>query len=982
MIRNMRAKIQKQIENINKSLEWIKKNKPQDYNQKFLQLAEERRKLKTLLMAQQENPAIAAYGISQVGKSYLMNCMLQKGSSPFELEGDGKRYKFIEEMNPITKDSEATGVVTRFTSFSRNPEKYCAEYPILMRCLSVSDIVLILSDGYYNDISDYTTYSEEEIKQFAEEKYNQFKSLPQVNNSPITADHILEIKAYYTKHINNAQAFLHTSFFDMIALIADKIPSSEWTGIFSILWHESEYQTRLFVKMVATLEKFNFAQYVYLPTQALLHGGKNENSVMSVQCLNGLFKADTEYFTDVYLRNNNSYEKVSHLTKSEVCAVCAEVIVKISEDYLVNTNSYNLVNIKDSSVIDMLTKGRETKENEKGDRIVNVNIDILRDNDLLDFPGARSRKKELSSTLSEDSILINVLLRGKVAYLFNIYNESKLINILLYCHHAAQNEVSDMPLLLRDWVMNYIGKTIEKRRKTLQLTGGISPLFYIGTKFNIDMQEEVESIKNGINALNGRWKQRFETVLYPQCFNVDGSLDYNDEKIFLNWTSAGECFSNSYILRDYKYSGPKYSKLYDKERTADRVMTISESYYSDMRTTFCNNKFVQNFFANPALSWDVAASMDNDGALYILEQLGKVASCMDKTRTEQFRADLSISAQKVLHAIEGYFVSSDVNELLEGNIRKAKSIFREMDFTCNNDNYYFGHLIQALQVTEPESYRAVHKIMLSPEINSKVNDFKDYEIIRSSCENSGLAIENAKNDTEKWQCVMGTYGLATQEEAEEYLTRKHIDVQKLFSGSFKRKQNSCVIADYVYHYWCSKIKSIDFLNQFANEGDFDSSVMTILVEQIVSTAESIHVADIMAGLIADYVNGIDIHTANESLIADMLANIIQNFVIDFGFSLLSEDDKTKAMNVCQSHNIPAFNFIRKELPGTIDESDLTSLFNEMSDNPKSLLPSFEDNYHKWIEYMFISFIANLEIPDYDYEANVALGRLLDSIKTT
>lgn len=52
----------------------------------------------------------------------------------------------------------------------------------------------------------------------------------------------------------------------------------------------------------------------------------------------------------------------------------------------------------------------------------------------------------------------------------------------------------------------------------------------------------------------------------------------------------------------------------------------------------------------------------------------------------------------------------------------------------------------------------------------------------------------------------------------------------------------------------------------------------------------------------------------------------------------------------------------------------------MSTNPKALLPSFEDNYHKWLEYMFISFVATLEIPDYDPEANMVLEVLLKKIK--
>ena len=965
MVQNIKS----QIENINKSLEWIKSNKPEDYERKFLQLIEERRKLRKLTLAAQDNPAIAAYGVSQVGKSYLMNCMLQKDGNPFLLEADGKEYNFIEEMNPKTKNTEATGVVTRFSSFKKDAQKYSKEYPILMKCLSVSDIILILCEGYYNDIGDFTTLSEEEIEQSSNEIFEKYINMP-IQSSVILPDDILKIKAYFIKHLNNAQAFRHkASFFDKLAFVVEHIPMNQWVDVFSILWNRSEYQTKLFVKMLNTLTKFQYAEYVYLPAQALLHNGINEDTIMSVQCLNELFIENPKYFTDAYLKNgNNSFVKVEHLTKSEVCAVCAEVIVKIGDKYLDNSNSYCFDNITDSRVKSLLTTEK-------------VEMSLLNDNDMLDFPGARSRKKELLRTLKGDDILINVLLRGKVAYLFNMYNESLLINILLYCHHGEKNEVTDVPHLLNDWIRNYVGETMEKRRRTLELTGNISPLFYIGTKFNMDMEYSTESIANGINALSGRWHQRFYKTLYQECFNADGSLDKEDVKIFLNWTRQGECFKNSYVLRDFKYSGPLASKLYDKEKTIEKEMLIPQDYYDNLRTTFCESEYVKRFFENPELSWDVAASIDNDGTLYIIEQLSKVASRMYVTRENQFKDRLEESSSRIYKVMEGYHISTDVDEILEDNIKKACAIFREMDFTCNTDNYYFGHLLQALQLTEASSYKVIHQVMQSPEINGKVNDFKDYELIRNSCKNAGYLIDACDSISDKWQCLINTYKFNSRAEAEEFLSRKNVSPEKLFTGSYKRKINSCIIADAVFDKWNSAIKSVDFFNEFTDENGFDITIMGNLVEDISLTAESINLRDVMAESIAEYVNVVNIHTANVSLLADILASKINDFVIDFGYSYLSAEDKANARQICQRRALPAFNYIEKELPVVFEEADLTEMFNQLSSSPQALLPSFEDNFNKWKEFMIISFIAHLNVPDFDHEANQVLAELLHKIKS-
>jgi hypothetical protein len=303
-----------------------------------------------------------------------------------------------------------------------------------------------------------------------------------------------------------------------------------------------------------------------------------------------------------------------------------------------------------------------------------------------------------------------------------------------------------------------------------------------------------------------------------------------------------------------------------------------------------------------------------------------------------------------------------------------------MDFTCNADNYYFGHLLQAIQISETECYKTIHSLLQSPEINDKVNEFKDYEIIRSSCKKAGYQIESAKSEEEKWQCLINTYGFISESEAMEFLSRKQIDQRRLFDGSYKRKLNSCIIGDAIFDLWCSRIKSVDFLNEFSNEHSFDSNIMTILVDNLINTANTIQLRDRLAEAIAEYVNVVNIHTANENLLSDILPSIINNFIMDFGYKYLSADDLEKVKRVCQSRNIPAFNYICRESAAVFNEEDITRIFNEMSKNPQAILPSFDDNYNKWMEYMFISFIAHLDVPEFDHQANIALSKIISEIK--
>ena len=966
----MATDINKQIENINHSLKWIKNHRPEHYEQRFLQLVEERRKLRKMADASLDNPAIAAYGKSQVGKSYLMSNMLQQqvtGSDgkisikPFEVEADGKRYNFIDEMNPITKDTEATGVVTRFSSFSRDPERFSKQFPVLMKSLSATDMTLILCDGYYNDVDDYTTDGRAEINQFAETIYMRYRDRAPISIAPIQADDVLEMKFYFRKYINNAQEFNHSEFFDKLALIIDRVPVDDYVSIFSYLWHEDKYLTPLYRSLISILSKLSFHRDIYLPVDAVLHEGENEKTIMSVQCLDGLADGQNQYTCDANLKmTDGSFQKVPKVRKSELSAVCAEVVYLISEEFLESTASYDMTDITDARVKAQLTQGP-------------VKLDLLKHTDLLDFPGARSRKKERSETLQQPKILTTVLLRGKVSYLFNKYSESKAVNILLYCHDYMQNDVTNLYITLNEWVNQYVGQTPEARAQTLQLTGGISPLFYIATKFNADMAEDQNPKANERTAIDGRWNARFKKVLYKECFNAD-SVSW-----VKNWTREGQFFQNSYLLRDYKYSGPKGSKLFEgfRETGKEIQQMVSDEYMERLRESFCESEDTSLFFGNRALSWDVAGTKNNDGALYIIENLTRVSAAMDNARNAQFVGAAIQISSRVLSIMKEYYVSDDTAELLTENIRKANSIFRELEFTCQDQPDYFGHLLQGLQLTEAESFKEVHRMI--PKLNEVVHDtstIMDYELIRKRCSN----FDGCPTEGDKWKKFIQTYRFSSQDEATEYLKMKNVDPRKLFQGETLKRKNSAIISDDLVKLWQNHISGAQFLNDFAGEGQIDEIVMTNLITCIITTAQSVNLTGRIEQEIADYVDILNTSNINEDLIADMIATTISDFVIDFGYRFLSTDQVETSRRVAKEQQLPCFDWTERERKEHYEEEEMTQLFNDILSSVGRYTPAYEANYNNWLEYMYVAFIAHINVPDYDREANDELKVILDDLK--
>ena len=92
----MKKSIQTQINNINDALAWLKVNKPEQYEQRFLQLVGERCRLRKLAATELENPAIAAYGESQKGKSYVITNLLSDNGKPFTVKTPEREYDFVK----------------------------------------------------------------------------------------------------------------------------------------------------------------------------------------------------------------------------------------------------------------------------------------------------------------------------------------------------------------------------------------------------------------------------------------------------------------------------------------------------------------------------------------------------------------------------------------------------------------------------------------------------------------------------------------------------------------------------------------------------------------------------------------------------------------------------------------------------------------------------------------------------------------------
>ena len=959
----LKDKIDRQIELIDHSLLWLRKNKPGDYRNRLHSLADIRRKLRVLSDAELDNPAIAAYGESQMGKSYLITNLLKKKEKPFEIVANGERYDFIDRINPRSTDTEATSVVTRFTSFRNYPDRYEPDFPVLLRLLSVTELVCILTDCYRNDVRDSIIPPKEDFEKHLARIVEDYSEKPELDNAIIIEDDILTLSEHiYTQVDQNLYAPAAT-FLDELALIIRRVDVTAWPAVFGILWNNDPSITALFERLVGILARLEFVSDAYVPIEAVLNDD-NTGTLLSVDCLKRLFDESAPTTTVMYRNRRGDKKQVASFSRPELCAICKEATFKIEDEYLADDMMYCPDGIED---------GRY-----KGGRI--VKRDILRSNDLLDFPGARSRLK-----ISKDAIrqnLVFILLRGRVAYLFARYSATRKLNVLLYCQDNRHPGETTMPNTLESWINNNIADSQDERKKYISRIG-MSPLFIICTKFNVNVKLMNEKSKNRKENLKDRWYERFEKVLYQQC------LQGKSKAWVDNWTGDNVPFQNCYLLRDFKYSesdaaysgysqyrSEKECLIEDVEIDGERV-----NLYRCLRESFCADESVRRFFKDPALSWDLANSINNDGSVYIIENLSVAAANLHAARTDVFTRSLQEHTSSLFRLMKEYFHSDNLDEILKTRLMNARRIRRNLDFAFGRDNYYFGHLINSLQVTEQDVAKRLHSMLEDPNIIGKGNTSDEYEMFRKSCR-----LSECHSPEEMKERFMEYYGFFDEEEMNDFLRKRNLNPAELFKLESTNNSVSAILARGLLDAWIRKVTSSVMLTGLTADGAFDSVDMTNLLDNLVACAEQVGLADILRKRIEDSVDTTRIASMKEreDLLSDVIASEINNFVNDFGFHFRGAEYVRHVRTVSEQKQLDIFDHLGKERKSSYDEEELTSLFNSLSDSggnaSGALIPSLTHHFYEWESYMMASFLGDINVGDYDLAANEELKKLLDRIK--
>uniref|UniRef100_A0AAN0MCQ3 Virulence factor SrfC family protein n=1 Tax=Yoonia rhodophyticola TaxID=3137370 RepID=A0AAN0MCQ3_9RHOB len=351
------------------------------------------------------NMAVSVFGPSQNGKSFLVSVLARPENKPLISafnDPDGA-LSYIRDINPAG-EGESTGLVTRFTmERGQTP----AGYPIMLQMLTVSDMVQTIGNTFFMD-GDQSEQSPE-VSDIAAHvgKFADRAKAGGLTNNGLTEDDVWEIADYVERNFKSyAYANALAPFWPEAAKIAPALPLADLGSFFAIVWGNHKEFTQVFQRLVEGLSKIGFATTAYAPMAALV---PRQSSIIDVAQLYLLDKDDTSML-ELSLPDGQTMS----LQRSVVSALTAEFVLPMQD----------------------------------------LPDPMFQQTDLLDFPGARNRFSDpLERTFVDpEGGIGRLLLRGKVAYLFDRYVEDQKINAMLLCIRDSNMDTIDLPRLIENWI--------------------------------------------------------------------------------------------------------------------------------------------------------------------------------------------------------------------------------------------------------------------------------------------------------------------------------------------------------------------------------------------------------------------------------------------------------------------------------------------------------------------------------------------------
>ncbi len=586
--------------------------------------------------------SVGVFGMSQAGKSYLISTLARAADGRLQTLLDGHKLDFIADINPPGGGKEATGLVTRFTRQRRDAP---TGFPVELTLFSEADLVKVLGNSYFNDFDRERTT---ELKADAVAQHLAvLKPLRQPHpTGGLDEDDMVDLLDYFSKRYGKSMEALKTDFWRDAVDLAPRLPAEARGRLLSVLWGVDNHAlTETYVRLRDALARIGGARTVFVPLAALVQPNGDgfqwsPQSILNVDVLNRLGKDDGEPLA-VLPMSTGKPGPVTELPRSLLAALTAEMTFVLADPPVAG---------------------------------------LLERVDLLDFPGYRGRLKVANldevrkdPKLADANPVAQLLLRGKVAFLFERYTEDQEMNLLIMCTRCdIQIEITELGPVLDTWVHSTQGETAADRARRPP------GLIWIITQIDKRLTP-----KPGTSEALQR--EEWTSMVHITLLERFGQCEWLQD-----W-SGGRPFDNVFLVRKPGFLGAVIETVETAAGIEERGLLPGEAErLAGQRAIFVSNDSVLRHVREPAAAWDAVLQPDDGGMRRLAAYLDEVA--LPEIKLERIAEQVDIKAATVSSWLDPYFFAEGADAL-----QKKKKVADEVAAAVEEHADSFGELLAQLQ---------------------------------------------------------------------------------------------------------------------------------------------------------------------------------------------------------------------------------------------------------------------------------------------
>ncbi|MWP49207.1 MULTISPECIES: putative virulence factor [unclassified Gilliamella] len=601
--------------------------------------------------------AVGFFGLSQAGKSYLISALAAGENGKLETVVDNEVLDFIDHVNPVGSGKEATGLVTRFSRIAKGG---IANYPLELKLFKEIEIVKILINAYFKDFDQQKISNKIDFSQLNQliQRLENKKQAHYVGG--VSEDDIVDLYDYLSENFGNSLEELKGGYWDKTIHLLPYLTTADRGELFSVLWGGIAELTNIYTQLVSTLSSLSYAETIYAPLSVLIkdnNGTKSQiDSIMNVDILERL---NTDKDSSVTITPLNG-EPVA-ISLAQLAFLTAELI-------------FPLVN--------------------------KTRVPTFENVDLLDFPGYRGRLNLISiSDVKEGNPIAQLLLRGKVAYLFEKYTDSQEMNVLVVCTPSdKQSDVNDVGPVLERWIDKTQGETAEKR--ATKKAGLLWAITMFDKRIGTSLTLSEDNLKNS-------WGKG--GLLQQTILERFGSYDW-----LSNWSNDHK-FNNVFLVRKPGFDVP----FLNVEPSTSQELDYRENYQDKMnvlKSTFVQNSDIKEYVFQPEEAWDAMLKLNDGGIGRISQYLEQVA--ITEVKQQRIVEQLNEKIEYIINMRFDTWYQADNDEALA----KKKQIIADVVKELQSKALLLGELLKTLELPDQTIRALYHSSTMDNETAQDGND--------------------------------------------------------------------------------------------------------------------------------------------------------------------------------------------------------------------------------------------------------------------